>query len=100
MMVKKKTVGKTGQGQYGAATTEHTDKGTKERPDVRHIVSYADYTPTASFAKEVGRVIANELDTEVNDYKSEYEALGIKNNNNFENFALAAKELINNPEIS
>jgi len=90
-LVKKENLGITGQGeQIGAYTQKLGDKFT---------VSYADYTPETSFAKEIGRVLSNKITAdEMAKFSTEISNLGIKNDSMPNKFANAIKEVLINPE--
>jgi hypothetical protein len=88
----KKNLGVTGEGDIAGAYTQKTGEGFK--------VSYADYTPETSFAKEIGRVLSNKLDVEtLKSLEGEYKNLGFEKGLPSDKFSSSVKELITNPEL-
>lgn len=91
VLEKKQNLGVTGKGEQIGAFTQKTPEGFK--------VSYADYTPETSFAKEIGRVLAGKTElNKLKEFAPEFEALGFKEGVTVDKFALSVKELITNPE--
>jgi hypothetical protein len=88
----KQNLGTTGKGETAAAYTQKTGEGFK--------VSYADYTPDASFAKEIGRVLSNKLTVEeLKTFESEYKKLGYDKGGLTDRFSSAVKRITTNPEL-
>jgi hypothetical protein len=86
----KQNLGTTGKGETVAAYTQKIGEGFK--------VSYADYTPDASFAKEIGRVLSDKLTVEeLKTFESEYKKLGYDKGGLTDRFSSAVKRITTNP---
>jgi len=83
-VVNKQNLGKTGKGERIGAFTQKTKEGFK--------VTVADYSPETSYAKEIGRVLANKATPqELTSFSKEYNNLGTTNSVKPDNFANAVK---------
>jgi hypothetical protein len=91
-LVQKENLGVTGKGERIGAFTQKTEKGYK--------VTYADYTPDASFSKEIGRVLANKMTIDdLKPFQTEFKTLGLEGGLK-DNFATAVKKITTNPELA